>query len=310
MSLPPVFANNTAPLYQSGIYVQMIPSTDPSFGMELQRSVGSTASTNFSKINEATFLDGARALSYFDELPFDGVARYYRARLTRGGWTAGNFTRIVGARPGEVVIGPPPSRRTRGGAGGRGGTETPEDRGIIGSVPLGGNPISSPVAFTTRGTLPIKTAVGAAGALSKTLRIPYAEFIPSNDNNTPFTANQSYLTPRLAGSTYGFFAPVVLPRDTTITGLRCRGLRNGSSAQLAVDLFRNDSTAGFGSIASITMSTSTSYGTGSAGAFSQANSSVYSFCLRAILKNGVTGGVGRLQWVELDYTMSDYRYGI
>lgn len=111
MGLPTVFANAPGlfPTIPTGIVVGLIPSSDAAFSIELQRSVGSTASTNFSTLTKVdpvqSFESGQRIVTGYTDgaAPDDNITRYYRARHFANGYTAGPWSRVVGAKPAPLT---------------------------------------------------------------------------------------------------------------------------------------------------------------------------------------------------------------
>lgn len=83
------------------IQVGLYPSSDPGFGIELQRSVGSTS--NFGQIALISPETGSGFVRYSDVLPHTTATYYYRARHTKPGYTDGAFTGIVASTVGRLA---------------------------------------------------------------------------------------------------------------------------------------------------------------------------------------------------------------
>ena len=87
-------------LFRSGIIVGLHPSSQPNFGVELSRAAG-TSTHSFETVRKIGPNSGEPNV-YTDLLPLSTIRYLYRARHVREGYTAGAWTRIVGATP--VVV--------------------------------------------------------------------------------------------------------------------------------------------------------------------------------------------------------------
>lgn len=149
-------------------------------------------------------------------------------------------------------------------------------------------------------------------AVSKVLRIPFAEFIPY-DGAQSYRFNPGRLTrkPGDAVSNSRFMCPLLLPKGVTITLVSMRGLRAHASDVTRLYLYQNDDSGTATVLAGPLTHTTTTWQTVSSSALSQLVGDQH-YTLEVELDDagsGTSGGTA-FAWAEVTYTMSNYAVGI
>lgn len=264
--------------FRTGITLGIGLSSDFSFSVEVQRMTsGSTWET-------ADVLSGLGAASFHgrwtDVLPLDNLLRTYRARSIAPGWQPSSWTGTVARRPVRLSLNMPKP------------------------IPLGGQGVGASLFFQ-RSSATVKVGTDQASSyVTKTLRIPAAEFVPETNGDswlfgTGFLANGAVGTDR-------FVAPLLFPPGVTITLLRARLNRMtvGSQADLTMSRGGDAPTQVVSLTSTNAGSTSFTTYTSSALSFLVASSEQYS--LSAQLAGSSAGNLGRIAWAEVTYRMPRY----
>jgi hypothetical protein len=148
--------------------------------------------------------------------------------------------------------------------------------------------------------------VASPSALTKTLRIHHAEFVPADQTSAWHYSGLQVQPGNLSFQT--FYAPVVLPPGVTVTKLRMRAYRQttGKIAECTLWKVAADSLSSLVTVAHDTTGWQTKEGT-----LSQlVGGEAYAIELSLSAQGGGAGVDARLQYAELEYTMPDYSKGV
>lgn len=272
------------PETQYGVTVGLYPSSDASFDVELQRSVGSSASTSFSKILQLNPSEGQSALQFIDRTPNDNIYRYYRARHVKQGYPNGSYTTIAKAKP-DVVL--------------TGFRDYPQ-------LELTGGAVGADIQLAASKSVVVGSAV-AGGTKTKSLFLAPYFFVPEAPNTSKLFYSDA-ANPNVFPSTYGaastqsLYGPVVLPIGATITRVASFLVRDSTNDTAKVTLTRSGTN----------LSTMTQAGGGSGEVLSSVMSHAvnstnqFGYSLRVKLKRGGTTGSATLDYVKVTYTIDDY----
>lgn len=282
------------PTVRHGVTLGLYPSSDSSYDVSLERSVGSSASTGFSQIARLNPFEGQSSLLYTDMLPNDNIYRYYRARHVKPGYTNGSYTTIARAKPVLVVASQ-----------------------SLPNVELSGLPLGQDIHLTTGNTVRFGFAGTTGSYLRKNYMFGAAEFNPITSTYNSYRLNQGYLQPDTQGGTAStkiqqFRISLGLPVGAVIRGAKvrvyvtstvgagsvlCTLRRYSSATSTSVDIGTN----GFGISSGSTLAAAT-WHTVSSTAFTHVVSSEFTnYDMSILMKAGTpTQRVPRFQWALLE----------
>jgi len=206
----------TQPKY--GITVGIYPSSNPSFDVELQRGISTSAtpslvaptSSRFSQIAVLGVINGGARVDYQDGLPQSNQFYWYRARSIRDGWTPSAFTTAVNAQSGIIPA------------------------SIPGAIPFSGRPINVGVRLSTAAT-PAYGTTGVPAYFTKTRRVLPTEWRGETSTVT-YTVQGGWLAP-LTTRPSAYDVDLLLPIGAIVTGVTWRLHRNSTKATAKVELW-------------------------------------------------------------------------
>lgn len=293
------------PQHAYGIVLSITP-TDNTYPIELYRAPDDGAGNpdTGNAILADSRLFAAHGDVFADMLPNDNAKRFYRWRHVVAGGTAGSYTAWVWARPDFL-----PQTYTQ-----------PKTLVVpLRSMPLAdgstnlaaqdatGQTAAADVYVPTANTVKVGT-LATPSALTKTLRIPFAQFMPAattTANN--YSTGLSSILPLTANTVAFFRASTVLPKGVTVTQLAMRASRNDATNDFAeATLYSSDDSA-----AATLLATCTHTGTGKStvtAALSQLVGSEY-YIIQVQLNGFSVANHAFLQYCELTYTMPSYDKG-
>jgi hypothetical protein len=152
-----------------------------------------------------------------------------------------------------------------------------------------------------------RVKVGTAAsptAITKTIRIPHAEFIASVGGAATWFVGAGYLRTNTPNQITEFEAAVVLPKGVTITAFRVR-LYKQNAGDTAVAVLRRGADDGTQTLLkTLTLSTTAAWTTLSDSLTELVADDIYRV---SVTLNGVANANdARVMWFEFDYTMPDY----
>jgi len=286
----------TQPKY--GITVGIYPSSNPSFDVELQRGISTSAtpslvaptSSRFSQIAVLGVINGGARVDYQDGLPQSNQFYWYRARSIRDGWTPSAFTTAVNAQSGIIPA------------------------SIPGAIPFTGRPINTELRLTTAAVLQIASTAGStAGFITKTITFSGGQFQSQTSTGkvTRGTSTSGTVTlgaiqcSSVGGQTCVGFIP--MPPNAVITQLTGECVRQISPAAAVSLKVYNVSTNGAGRVL---LKNFTSFNTG-ANPSSAMNSTVApgGYLYGVLTLNAVTNiNTAIFRTLKVTYRMRQYHH--
>lgn len=266
------------------VQVGLYPSSDPGFGIELQRSVGSTS--NFGQIAVISPETAAGFVRYTDVLPHTTATYYYRARHTKPGYTDGAFTGITASTVGRLM------------------QFQPGNGPFIG---LTGAGVGQDLFLSSGASVKVGTE-SAAGSIGKTIRFPATQYVAAAAG-VGYSYGLGTLVPQTTGTGFSYRASYVMPKGITITGFRAALQRKSAGSAAVCKLYRIDTAASATLITTLT-STQTA---GSAvslrnsSALSETVSTANYFIGDLSLSSSGASNNAALLYTEFDYAMADYQ---
>ncbi len=168
--------------------------------------------------------------------------------------------------------------------------------------------LSIPAAATIQdtGTINVVDETGTASSITKTIRIPWGQFVPNSELIT-WLFSGVYLRPGDLNS-QGFSASVVFPKGVTIIAFRIRGWRQNAATVCNALLVRVDDNGSTTTLANLSPAATAAYNTVSATGLSQLVGDE-AYVIRLSLDSDTAVDDARFLWAEADYTMPSYDKG-
>ena len=273
-----------APL-KSGVMLGISPSSDPTFDVEMARATSSGVYTTLARLTNKG--EGNPSL-YTDLAPLDGQARSYKARAVKDGWTPGDYTAVVSAKP--VLL--------------------PEISPNV--TPLTGKGIGSNVFLSTAQKVQFGSAANQK-YYRKTLRVGAGDCMADTSTGLYAFNGQGELYPNSTNnSVHTYFAPVGAPLGCIFVSMKARVYRGTTGGTVEVDFNQVNST---GAVVTTVVAISTAAGgyqslTNNIGGSLPA-STAYMYNLIVKLKsNNAARTNARFSWCDITYDVPFVQVGV
>lgn len=245
---------------------------------------------------------GSASWTHTDRFANSNHRWFYRA-FTEG-WdgrthlSASTYSNVVSAVP-----------KTETGVTSSTGFSDPTDGGRILEDVGGGDrmDIARALSAAAPGSARVKTLLPGepenSTSVTKTLRIPAHEFVPT-DESQQWDVSVGYYRPGAAATILNIRAAIPLPKGVTVTATRFRGYRQNSTDSNVVGFNRVNDDGTNDTLAALTHS-ATTWETVDSSAMSVTVGDEGYFLVGTL--TGVAAAAdARLLWCEVDYTMSDF----
>lgn len=162
-----------------------------------------------------------------------------------------------------------------------------------------------PAAFAPK----IGTAA-APGVKTKTLRMPFSEFVPeSNTSNWIYNGN-GYLHPGEANSGQGYVGTLLVPKGAIITKFRCQLYRETTSDSASFRVVSVPETGSSSGMFTPEAHTTTGWQTVTHTLATPETVAEAIYIVQVSLFGPASSDDARLRWIEVEYTVADYVTGI
>ena len=286
MALPPLKTRTVDYQPSFGITLTISPSTQAGADVVLERTQVSSSGT-WNQIGRLGVKNGAPA-TYVDQLPNDGVRRFYRAYEAEAGWNNSTYTKITSGYPDQL------------------------SQGYI-QVPVTLLPLNAPLSLSTRAN-PAYASSSGPSFYNKSMIVPFTAFV-ANTSTKKWTISGGVTRPAFLAPTPGttaqliFYTDVVIPPGATLTGMKTALFRQSTKDSANAFLDRSAVQENAAVVVLSSMAASGSTWSFPSATFSETVSTGFFYTVRVIL-TASTSVSARFGWAQLNYKIPNLGVGI